>query len=224
MHKPNIIEINAEAREVGSKESNNLRKEMRIPGVVYGPTVEENLHVSIKEIDVKKLLSVSHIQIVRIIYDGKSYDALLKEIDFHPVTDKILHVDFYVLDEQSKVTITIPIHLVGTSIGVQNGGRLFQPLRKIRVKCMPSKLVAYFEADISKLKIGSNLHVGDLDLEGITPLMDDSRAVCIIKPPRTGSALAALDDTDGGEEARTAAEADTNGEIPKEEATTENEA
>ncbi|MEX0928707.1 MAG: 50S ribosomal protein L25, partial [Balneolales bacterium] len=112
------------------------------------------------------------------------YNALLKSVEFHPVTDKPLHADFYALDEKTQVTLTIPIRLIGSPAGVVEGGRMFQPLRLLQVRCDPDKIPAEFTIDISELNIGDSLHVSDLQVEGVTPLQDPVRTIVVIRPPK----------------------------------------
>jgi large subunit ribosomal protein L25 len=187
MQKPEVVQLEAQLRDTGSKNAKDLRNEKVVPAVVYGPGVEgENLHIQVDEIDVDKILSVSDIQFIEINVDGKKYLTLFKKVEFHPVNDRVLHLDLYAVEEDVKVITRIPIRLEGTAIGVQNGGRIFQPLHKIKVKALPSLIPAHFSCDITKLKIGANLHISDLNLEGIEPLIGLDRTVVIIKPPRSG--------------------------------------
>ena len=92
----------------------------------------------------------------------RKLDAILQDIQFHPVTDKILHIDFYQIFDDKEVTMNIPVHFEGTALGVLNGGVLRKTNRKLRVKAIPSKLPDFIEADTSKLKIGNKLYVTDM--------------------------------------------------------------
>lgn len=206
MQKPEVVKLEAQMRDTGSKNAKDLRKEKLVPAVVYGPGVDgENLHIQLNEIDVDKILSVSDIQFIEINVDGNSYVTLFKKVDFHPVNDRVLHLDLYAVEENVKVITRIPIRLEGTAIGVQNGGRIFQPLHKIKVKALPSRIPAHFSCDVTKLKIGGNLHVSDLDLEGIEALIGLDRTVVIIKPPRSGIVgLTSDDDEDEDADEETA--------------------
>lgn len=221
MQKPEVVKLEAQKRETGSNKANSLRKEFIVPAVIYGPGVEENIHIQVSEIEIDKLLSVADIQFVEIEIDGTSYQTLIKRIEFHPVNDRVLHIDFYAVQEKTKVVTRIPIRLKGTSIGVQNGGRIFQPLHKIRVKALPSRIPAHFECDVSELKIGDNMHISDLDLEGIQPLIGLDRTVVIIKPPRTGIVGLTPDEDDedadvDGEETEEGAEGEESAEEAEE--------
>lgn len=208
MQKPNIIELNTQARETGAANAKKLREEMLVPAVVYGPKLKENIHFSIFEADLEKILSSSRVQIIKLKIDGgKEIDTILKKTEFHPVDDRPLHADFYALADDHEVIITVPIELTGTAEGITEGGRLFKPLRKIRVKCKPDKIPAELTGDISSLTIGDSLHVSDLDLEDITPMIELSRSIATIRPPRGGlKGLESVIPMPGGEEAEEAAE------------------
>jgi large subunit ribosomal protein L25 len=189
MEKPKIIELKAVERTVDSKHLTEVRGQELVPSVLYGPAMKENIHFSVDRIALEKILSVKSLQYINLVFeDGKKIDAIVKTTQFHPVTDRPLHVDFYALDEKVPVTVTIPIRLTGTSPGVIEGGRLYQSLRKLSVKALPGKIPAELTLDISKLQIGHNLKVRTLKLNGIQPLMSPDRTILVIRPPRGGKA------------------------------------
>lgn len=189
MEKPNIIELSAVSRDVAGVKLEDLRKNGLVPSVLYGPSVAENVHFSVPRIPLEKLLAVKNLQFVKLQFeDGNAIDAIVKTTQFDPVTDAPVHVDFFALDESVAVTVTIPIRLKGTSPGVVEGGRLYQSLRKITVKATPAKLPSELTLDIGKLKIGHNLKVRSLRLDGIVPLMSPDRTILVIRPPKGGKA------------------------------------
>jgi large subunit ribosomal protein L25 len=189
MEKPNIIELKAVSRDIAGAKLEDVRKEGLVPAVLYGPSVQENLHFSVQIIPLEKILAVKNLQFVKLQFeDGKSVDAIVKTTQFNPVTDAPVHVDFFALEDTVPVTVTIPIRLKGTSPGVIEGGRLYQSLRKITVKAVPSKLPSELTLDIGKLKIGHNLKVRSLKLDGIQPLMSPDRTILVIRPPKGGKA------------------------------------
>ena len=188
MNQPELYQLEGEKRELGSKVSETLRENLRIPAVLYGPKVEENIHFSISEVDLEKILSVSQTKLQTLTVDGKEYKTLSKNVEFDPVTDRALHADFYVLDDETPVKLRVPIRLKGVAIGVRDGGgRVFQPMRIVRIKVLPNKIPAMFELDISDLEIGDSLHVSELDMEGIDPLDDPRRTIVTIAPPKSES-------------------------------------
>lgn len=189
MEKPKIIELKAVERTVDSKHLTEVRGQELVPSVLYGPAMKENIHFSVNRIALEKILSVKSLQYINLFFeDGKKIDAIIKTTQFHPVTDRPLHVDFYALDEKVPVTVTIPIRLTGTSPGVIEGGRLYQSLRKLTVKALPGIIPAELTLDIGKLQIGHNLKVRTLKLNGIQPLMSPDRTILVIRPPRGGKA------------------------------------
>lgn len=190
MTTPEVVELEGKIRETGRKAAETLRDALRVPAVMYGPEVDENIHFSIDELELEKILSVSKRQIIELNIDGESYKTLLKEADFHPLTDRPTHVDFYVLDEDHKVTLSVPIRLEGTPVGVtEGGGRVFQPMHILRIRVYPDKIPGDYSVNISELEIGDSLHVRDLELEGIIPLDDLSRTIVTIRPPKSEALL-----------------------------------
>lgn len=186
MNQPELFKLEGEKRELGTKNSESLREDLRIPAVLYGPKIDENIHFSISEVELEKILSVSQTKLQELTVDGTTYKTLLKDVEFDPVSDRALHADFYVLDEDTPVTLKIPIRLKGIAKGVRDGGgRVFQPLRIVRIKVLPDKIPAMFELDISDLEIGDSLHVSELDMEGIDPLDDPRRTIVTIAPPKS---------------------------------------
>lgn len=186
MKKPEIYELEGTKRDTGKKSASQLRDELRIPSVLYGPKIKENVHFSISEADIDKILSVSQTKLQELKIDGKSYNTLLKNVEFDPVSDRALHADFYVLDEATMVSLKVPIRITGSAKGVvEGGGRVYQALRIIRIKVLPEKIPAMFEVDISDLDIGDSVHVSDIEMEGIVPLDDPSRTIVTITPPKS---------------------------------------
>lgn len=191
MTTPEVVELTGKKRETGRKATEALRDSMRVPCVMYGPTVEENVHFSIDELTLEKsVLSVSKRQIIELQIDGEKYKTLLKKAEFHPINDRPVHVDFYALDKDHKVTLSVPIRLSGTAIGVtEGGGRVFQPMHILRIRVLPDRIPGDYSVDISELEIGDSLHVRDLELEGITPLDDLSQTIVTIRPPKSEALL-----------------------------------
>lgn len=190
MKQPELYELAGEKREADRKSTANLRKELKVPAVLYGPELKENVHFSIEESDIEKILSVSQTKLQKLTVDGKEYKTLLKKVDFDPVTDKVLHVDFYVLDDKTPVKLRVPIRLTGIAKGVRDGGgRVLQPLRIVNIKVLPENIPAMFELDITNLDIGHSLNVGELDMEGIIPLDNPNQTIVTIVPPKSESAF-----------------------------------
>ncbi|WP_242120891.1 50S ribosomal protein L25/general stress protein Ctc [Aestuariivivens sediminicola] len=213
------ITINGSKREsVGKKATKALRNAGQIPCVLYGG--DKPVHFSAPEIDFSKLVYTPNAHTVVIeLSNGESYNAVMQDIQFHPVTDAILHIDFYQLFEDKPITLDIPVNLVGNSRGVKNGGVLRRNNRKLRIKALPVNLPDFIEIDITPLKIGDKVYVRDLESEKYSFLHTDNTVVCQIKTART----AILDEEEEEEEAVEGAgeEATTDAEAPATEAAQE---
>ena len=210
------ITINGSQREsVGKKATKALRNAGQVPCVLYGG--DQNVHFSAPELAFSKLVYTPNAHTVVIaVENGETYDAVLQDIQFHPVTDRILHVDFYRLFEDKEIAMDIPVHVIGTSKGVLNGGILRKNRRKLRVKALPKNLPDFLEADITPLKIGGKLYVTALEGEGYSLLHSDNTVVVQIKTARA----AVVDDEDEDEELEEGAEgaATEGGDAPAAEA------
>ena len=183
------ITINGCKREsVGKKASKALRNAGQVPCVLYGG--DQAVHFSANELAFSKLVYTPNAHTVVIALDGgESYNAVLQDIQFHPVTDKILHIDFYQLFEDKEVTMDIPVQVVGNAPGVLNGGVLRRNKRKLRVKALPTNLPDFIEANISKLKIGSKLYITELENEAYNFLHPDNTVVCQVRRSRAAMSL-----------------------------------
>ena len=198
------ITIKGSQREsVGKSATKALRNAGKVPCVLYGG--DKPVHFSAEEKAFMNLVYTPNVYTAAIELDGQKFAAILQDIQFHPVTDKILHVDFYQLFDDKEVTMNIPVKLVGNSPGVMNGGSLRFPKRKLRVKGLPANLPDFFNADISKLKIGSKLFVTEIDDHGCTFLHPDNTVVVQVRQSR--NAVANSDEDEDDETAEEGAEA-----------------
>jgi large subunit ribosomal protein L25 len=145
------------------------------------------VHFSAEEKAFKKLVYTPDVFTASLDVDGQKVSAILQDIQFHPVSDRILHVDFYQLFDDKEVTMKIPVKLTGTSPGVLNGGSLRFTNRKLKVKALPSNLPDFVNADISKLKIGSKLLVSSLKTEGYTFMHPDNTVVVQVRTSRNAT-------------------------------------
>jgi large subunit ribosomal protein L25 len=196
------ITINGSQREsVGKKSTKALRNAGQVPCVLYGG--DKPLHFSAPELAFSKLVYTANALTVVIALDnGEQYNAIMQDIQFHPVTDRILHIDFYQIFEKKAITMDIPVQLIGSSIGVMNGGNLRRPYRKLRVKAIPSKLPDFIEIDITPLKIGSKVYISELLNEDYDLLHPENMVVCQVRRSR----LAIVDEVEGDEEGEETAE------------------
>lgn len=195
------ITINGSQREsVGKKATKALRNAGQVPCVLYGG--DKPVHFSAKELAFSKLVYTPNAHTVVItLNSGETFNAVLQDIQFHPVTDRILHIDFYQLFEEKEIALNIPVNLVGNSKGVKNGGVLRRPYRKLRIKALPANLPDFIEVDITPLKIGDKVTVGDLPNDKYTFLHNDNTVVCAVRTSRT-----AVEDEEDDEELEEGAE------------------
>jgi len=178
------ITINGSQREsVGKKATKALRNAGQVPCVLYGG--DKPVHFSAKELAFSKLVYTPNAHTVVVKLDnGETLNAVLQDIQFHPVTDRILHIDFYQLFDDKEIALNIPVNLVGNSRGVKNGGVLRRNNRKLRIKALPANLPDFIEIDIEPLKIGDKVAVGDLPSENYTFLHNDNTVVCQVRTSR----------------------------------------
>ncbi|AIY12957.1 50S ribosomal protein L25/general stress protein Ctc [Cellulophaga baltica] len=201
------ITISGSKREsVGKKATKALRNAGKVPCVLYGG--ETPLHFSADEPAFKNLVYTpnAHTAVIE-IEGGNKFDAVLQDIQFHPVTDAILHIDFYQLFADKEVTMDIPVRLVGNSPGVRNGGRLLFRKRKLTIKALPAKLPDFFDIDISKLKIGANIAVATLLNDEFSILHPENTVVVQVKSARNAVVLDEEEEEEGAEGAEGATEA-----------------
>ena len=179
------ITINGSKREsVGKVATKALRNAGRVPCVLYGGG--EPLHFSAPELDFSKLVYTPNAHTVEItLEDGSKIAAIMQDIQFHPLTDRILHVDFYQLFDDKEVSMNIPVKIEGAAPGVLNsGGVLIRNKRKLRVKALPANLPDFIIADISKLELGNKLYTAELQSEDYTILHPDNTVVCQVRTSR----------------------------------------
>lgn len=204
------ITIQGTKREnVGKKSTKALRDAELVPCVVYGGN--EPLNFSTEEKSFKNLVYTPEAHTVSIEVDGQTIPAVLQDIQFHPITDRILHVDFYQLSEDKPVIMEVPVRITGRSKGVVAGGVLRQSFRKLKVKAIPANLPDEIVVDVTPLRIGNKLYVAALKNEAYTFMHPDNAVVVAVKMSRNAmkGGAAAMDDEDEEEVTEGAAEATT---------------
>ncbi|SEG20103.1 LSU ribosomal protein L25P [Halpernia humi] len=187
------ITIQGTKREnVGKKSTKALRDAELVPCVVYGG--KETLNFSTEEKSFKDLVYTPEAHTVSLEVDGQTIPAVLQDIQFHPLTDKILHADFYQLSDDKPVMMEVPVRLTGRSRGVVAGGVLRNPFRKLKVKALPGNLPDEIVVDITALRIGMKLYVGDIKTDNFTFMHPDNAVVAAVRMARTAIKGADLDD------------------------------
>ena len=182
--------------EVGKKASKLMRKEGMIPCNLYGEAKGENglpeaLAFMIPMTELRKVVYTPHIYVINLDIEGEAHTAILKELQFHPVTDALLHVDFYEINEEKDITIGIPVKLTGLAQGVRDGGRINLSIRKINVTAPYQIIPEHLDVDVTELRIGKSIKVGDLHYEGLEFATSKEVIVCSIKATRKSAAAAA---------------------------------
>ena len=191
------IELKGTKRtETGKKATKLLRKEGLVPCNVYGEKKGENglpkaLSFAVSMRDLRKIVYTPHIYVVNLVIDGESHTAVMKELQFHPVTDQVLHVDFYEVNDQKPITIGIPVKLNGLAQGVRDGGRINLSIRKINVTAPYQVIPEHLDIDVTSLQLGKSIKVGDLSFEGLELATPADVIVCSVKATRASRSAAA---------------------------------
>jgi large subunit ribosomal protein L25 len=171
------IEISGSLRkDLGKKSSKELRKTNNVPCVIYGG--KENIHFYTHENNFKNLVYTPDAHLVNLKIEGKEYNLVLKEIQFHPVSDKIIHVDFTEVATDKPVTIGIPIKVSGDSVGIKAGGKLRIRRRNLLVRGFVNDIPEFLPIDITEVKIHQSIKVGDLSFDKIE-LLDPKRSMVL---------------------------------------------
>ena len=201
------ITINGSQREsVGKVSTKALRNAGMVPCVVYGG--DKAVHFSAAELAFSKLVYTPNAHTVVIALDnGTSINAILQDIQFHPVSDKILHIDFYQLSDDKEVTMNIPVNIIGSAPGVMAGGVLSRNQRKLRIKALPANLPDFIDADVSALNIGDKLVIGSLANDNYNFIQSENAVVAQVRVSR--AAMKAAQD-----EAKAEANSDAPAEAP----------
>ena len=181
--------------DLGKKASKTLRKEGLVPCNLYGQATAAGKPVAMSfacpMTELRKVVYTPHIYVINLVIDGESHTAIMKELQFHPVTDALLHVDFLEVNDQKPITIGIPVKLVGLAQGVRDGGRMNLSIRKINVTAPYQQIPEHLDVDVTALKIGKSIKVGELSYEGLELTTGKDVIVCSIKMTRAAMSAAA---------------------------------
>lgn len=187
------FELNGSARTgLGKKATKALRKEDKIPAIIYGGEKgADATHFIVTKNDVRKLIYTPEIFLVNLTLDGKAQKAILKEVQVHPVTDEILHIDFLHVTEKKPIVIEVPVVLDGLAEGVRAGGKLSLDLRKLKVKAQYDKVPEKLHINVEDLALGKSIQVGQLQFDGLELLNAKNAVVCRVQLTRAARGLAA---------------------------------
>jgi len=175
-------------KETGKKSSKAIRSQENVPCVLYGG--KENVNFFAVESDFRHLIYTPNVYIVNIDIDGNSHHAVIKDLQFHPVTDKLLHVDFYEVSDDKPITVEIPVKLTGSSIGVREGGKLMTDKRKLKVKGLSKDIPAEIEINITELGIGKSIRAGDIQTDKFAIVMAKETPIVSVRTTRAAAAAA----------------------------------
>ena len=192
------INVKGTARTAtGKKATRDLRKNGGVPCNLYGENKNENgesiaMSFATTQEELRKLVYSPDIYSVNLTIDGKECKAVMKELQFHPVTDQLLHVDFYEITEEKPIVMGVPIQMTGLAEGVKAGGKLAASVRKLKVRApytaIPEKLII----DVTNLALGKTIKVGELSFEGLELVTSPSVVVCQVKMTRSAMSAAAM--------------------------------
>ena len=186
------FDLKGEVRDdFGKKAARAYRSEGLIPCVIYGGHEKENLNFVVKNSDVRNLVYTPEVFLVNLDLGKKKVQAIVKEIQFHPVKDTILHIDFLNVFENAPVIIEIPVRLEGLAAGVRAGGKLSLDIRKLKVKGLPANLPEELVVNVEKLELGKSIQVGNLAFEGLEILNAKNAVVCRVQLTRAARGAAA---------------------------------
>jgi len=203
------IELKGKARQAMSKkQAADLRKGEQIPCTIYGNG--DNVLFTVEKAALKSLVYTPNAYLVNIDIEGKKEVGVMRELQFHPVSDEILHVDFYRVDAAKPIAIDIPVILKGSAEGVKQGGKLQQAIRKIKVSALAKSLPDTLDVDITNLGLGKSIFVGDMSFPNVNILTPKSAVICAVKMTRAAigaasAAAAAASNANAGAAASTAA-------------------
>ena len=185
-----ITIVGSQRESVGKAASKAVRNAGKVPCVLYGG--ENTIHFSADALAFKKLVYTPNVYTATIELGGKSYTAILQDIQFDPVTDQIIHVDFYELHKDKEITVAVPIQIVGTAPGVMAGGTLRIVNRKLKVKALPDNLPDFVPVDISWMEMGNRFYITRLEQDKYKILHPENTVVCQVRVSR--AALKAAQD------------------------------
>ena len=209
------VELKATSRsEVRSKSAlKSLRKEGRVPAVIYGG--KENINFHVDSVAFSKLINTADVFLFDLNFGDHSIKAVMREVQYHPVTDAPIHIDFKQAFDDKPIVIGVPVKFVGKSIGVLNGGKRREKLRKLVLKALPNDIPDEIEVDITNVKIGMGIKVEEVNIDNVEFLDHPKAVVIAVKTSRV-----AVEDEITDEEGEEGAEG-TEGEESKEEAAAE---
>ena len=196
------LELNGSPRtDFGKKASKNVRNKGNVPCVLYGG--EKNLHFQVKKEDLRALIYTPAVHLIKLNIAEKAYMSILQDVQFHPVSDEPLHLDFLQIFEDKPILIEVPVKLNGFAAGVKDGGKLSLDLRKLKVKALYKDIPDFLEIDITNLELGNTVQVGVLEFPNMELMNTKNAVVCAVKLTRVARGIAAATAATESEESET---------------------
>lgn len=195
------IRVSGQKRtETGKKASKMLRKEGLIPCNLYGEKRDEKglpeaMAFVAPMAELRKAVYTPHVYVVNLTIDGKEHKAIIKELQFHPTSDALIHADFYEINETKAITVGIPVNLTGHAQGVRDGGRLNLSIRKINVTAPYKNIPEKLDIDVTSLELGKSIKVGSLQFDGLEIATPKEVIVCSVKATRASRSAAATEES-----------------------------
>ena len=183
----NSVSLSGSLREnVGKKDAKKLRAQGLVPCVIYGNGREVRFYTEAKSF--KTILFTPETYIIDFTIEGQVYRTILQDIQYHPLSDEVLHADFLEVTEEKPITVTLPVRTEGTSPGVMRGGKLKVRIPRLKVKGLIKDLPAFVMVNISELNVNQAIRVKDLVIENVTPLVAANNIVCDVKAKKSAIA------------------------------------
>ncbi len=207
-----VITLEAQLREVGRKTARATRRAGNVPCILYGHRVEP-VAFQVSEKNLHPLIYTQETHLITVNLDSTSWKCVVKDIAFHPITDRPMHADFQVLQEGEQVTLSVAVRYLGTAIGHTEGGNLSFMLHEQEVRCLPKDIPSYIDVDITEVGIGDAIHVGELEIENVDIHAPADQVLMTVIKPRVVVEEVALDEEgEEGVEGEEAADEDEAGE------------
>ncbi len=196
----NIISLTAESRQLGRSAARATRRAGNVPCILYGRHVDA-VPFSASEKSLLPLIHTAEAHLVRIAMGDATWECILKDMAFHPVTDRPMHADFQVLKAGEAVTLTVPVRYGGTSIGQARGGRVQHAITELTVSCLPKHIPTQIDVNVTDIDIGDAIHVRDLKLENLEIGAPGDQILMSVERPRAQIEVDEEDEDEGIEEA-----------------------
>lgn len=177
------LALTAEVRKEFGKRTRQLRAQGKVPGIYYGHG-QTNIPVAVNELSLRPLIKTTATHVINLkLDDGSTHSCILRDVDYDPITDRPIHVDFFGLKDDEEVTIQVPIVVKGTAQGVKDGGILQHIMHYVRVSCLPKHIPDHLEVDVTNLLMNRSVHVKELQIANVTILENENSAVVAVVPP-----------------------------------------